>query len=107
MEYIKTFELFKFNRNKNAKIVYHTQTTIYPEKIKGILKKLTPMWIVENPVAFEVYEEKLYITEGHHRLEAAIKLGDKTILRNLFTSALYYDVKYKPQSFKKRKIVLV
>jgi len=95
-----------FSNNYNTKIVHYTQTFIDDEKVYDILNKLTLKWIINNPVAFEVFNDKLYITEGHHRLESAIKLGNKEIISMLFQCALYYDVKHEPEYFKKRKIKL-
>jgi len=104
----RTFnEGFLFKKdNKDKKIVYYTQTTIYDDKVNGIMKVITPEWIRNNPVAFEVFNDKLYLTEGHHRFEASRRLDDKDIIKSLFDSALYYNVNKKPRHYKKRTVKL-
>jgi hypothetical protein len=86
------------------KVVYYTQSFIDENKVHRIKDVINPDWIKNNPVAFEVYKGKLYLTEGHHRFEACLRLNDKEILKFLFDSALYYNTRYQPKSYKKKVI---
>jgi len=90
--------------SRSGKVVYYTQTFIDDDKVKRIMKIITPEWIKNNPVAFEVYKGQLYLTEGHHRFEACLKLNDKELLKTLFNSAVYYNVTWQPRKFKKKII---
>jgi len=92
----------KDKKDKNVRTVYYTQSFMDNDKVSRLMKIITPEWIKNDPVAFEVFDGKLYLTEGHHRFEAAKRLDDKDILKSLFDSALYYDVNRKPRYYKKR-----
>lgn len=95
---------------KNKKVVYYTQSSINNKKVKELMKSIGDNWKTDKdflelfPVAFERYEGKLYLTEGHHRFEACLKLNNLDILNKLFDEAIYYDITWKPTSFKKKVV---
>ena len=92
------------NLSNNKKIVYYTQNYIDKEKVQKLMRILKHDWknfLEKNPVAFETHKGKLYLTEGHHRFEACLKLNNKDIMDELFRTAIYYDITWKPASFKK------
>lgn len=99
---LKKFNLF----NINKKIIYYTQNFIDENKVNKLMEIITSDWIKNNPVAFEVYENKLYLTEGHHRFEACLRLNNKEILNKLFETAYYYNINYKPIFFKKKFYII-
>jgi hypothetical protein len=97
MKHLKLYEHF----NENKKIIHYTQYGLNKEKINRLIKIVNEKWISENPVAFEIFNNELYLTEGHHRFEACLRKKDKNLLKSLFNRALYYKINYKPRSFKK------
>jgi hypothetical protein len=105
MRIIKDFYDYNYKPdiiNKDEIIVRYTQNFLDKNKIKNIKNIINKDWIKGNPVAFEVFNDKLFLTEGHHRFEAS--LGDKKILRALFDSALYYKVNKPPKYYKRKKV---
>ena len=96
MKYLNEWKIF----NKSD-YIYYTQTFMDNNKVKSLVQIITPKWIENNPVAFEVYNDILYLTEGHHRFEACLRLNDEELLKSLFKSALYYQVKREPRKYKK------
>lgn len=93
--------------NNNKLIVRYTQNFLDKNKVNNIKKIINKQWLSNNPVAFEVFNNKLYLTEGHHRFEAALQLSDNELLRTLFNTAIYHQVKRKPKSYKRKRINLL
>lgn len=101
---IKNF--LNFSKNENIKIIYYTQNFIDKNKVNRLSDIINNDWIEKNPIAFEVYKKNLYLTEGHHRFEACLKLKDKELIKLLLKSALYYNINYEPIYYKKVKVYL-
>lgn len=94
----------KFNFKRKNNYIYYTQSFMDNDKVNRIMNIISENWIKKNQIAFETYKGKLYLTEGHHRFEAALRLNDKNLIKTLLETALYYPVKREPRKFKKRYI---
>lgn len=105
MIYIKEF--FDFN-NTGYINLRMTQSFIDKNKVNEIKKSMESNTydydLDDNRIGIEIYNNVYYVSEGHHRMQAALEMwkstGDYTPVENLVKKAVCYDIKYKPVNYR-------
>jgi len=85
-----------------------TQSSLNKDKVKEIKNKMISgdfdFTKDENKIGYEFLENVYYITEGHHRMQAALEIwkenGNYECVRNLIKNGLKWIIKKKPNSYR-------
>lgn len=103
MKYLSS--LFKGTGSLNIRM---TQNYIDKSKVNSIKKSMFDNKYdfddPSNKIAYEIYDDVYYITEGHHRMQAALEVwvetNDYSCVENLIYNAIGYKINKKPISFR-------
>lgn len=101
-------EFLRFFNNTGYFSIRMTQSFIDNVKVLDIKSKMTSKIFDfkkdDNKIGYEFLENVYYITEGHHRMQAALELwketGNYEYVRNLIKNGLKWDIKKKPNSYR-------
>lgn len=100
--------LNKYNTGKyNIKM---TQNFLDRDKVNSIKKDMLlnkyDFNLDGNKIGIEAYNDTYYISEGHHRMQAALEIwkekGDYINVENLIKNGYIYHIKHEPISFRFR-----
>jgi hypothetical protein len=98
MKNILDFKLFNKPTYNDIRITQNCNN-MNLDKIKSIrndmLSNKYDFKLDSNKISYELFEDIIYITEGHHRFIAAASISKKMV-NNLLDNALIYKVSKKP-----------
>lgn len=102
---MKFLKLFTDTGNYKLKM---TQSSVDKSKVEQMKKSMKSnsfdFTIDNNKIGYEVFNDTYYVTEGHHRMQAALEIwketSDYSFVENLIKNGLRYDISKKPQSFR-------
>ena len=101
LKFINKYNTGKYN-------IRMTQNFIDRQKVNSIKKSMMSneynFDIDSNKIAYEMTNGIYYITEGHHRMQAALEIwkenGNYECVRNLIKNGLKWIIKKKPNSYR-------
>lgn len=101
-------KFLNFFNNTGDFLIRMTQSSLNKDKVKEIKNKMISgdfdFTKDENKIGYEFLENVYYITEGHHRMQAALEIwkenGNYECVRNLIKNGLKWIIKKKPNSYR-------
>lgn len=88
----------------NSNNVYYINRVIDKNKIDALAEIIDQEWVIKNPVYFGVYNDKLYVIKGEFIIETCLHIDNESLMRTLFDSAKYREIKEEPECKIKKHI---